>query len=191
MIGKSMNNIEAAGNYPRPKAGGYVIQLTKVFNDKAKERLDIEYDFYEGDFKGYYADLNDRRGFWVGKFTKSYKDNALPFFRAFLEAVVASNKDTSNLIVGDYDDVDETQLPGKLVGMVIGERKYIGNDGQVKQNLDNYNATFIAVDDIRAGNFTVPELRVADELQSGPAPEVVDMSAPVDGFTPDLSEPPF
>lgn len=191
MIGKSMNNIEAAGSYPRPKAGGYVIQITEVSNDKTRERLEIEFDFYEGEFKGYYSEQKARLGYTIGKFTKSYKDNALPFFRAFLEAVVASNEDTSNLIVGDYDDVDETQLPGKLVGMVVGERRYIGIDGQEKQNIDIYKATFIAVDDIRAGNFTVPELRLADELQGRPAPEVVDMSAPMDSFTPDPSDPPF
>lgn len=189
MIGKNMHDVNAAGNYPRPKAGGYVIRIKNVVNNKTNERLDIDYDFYEGEFKGYYEDLHARAGFWAGRFTKSYKDTALPFFRAFIEAVTKSNPDTDGLVVGDYEDVDETKLPGKLVGMVAGEREYTGNDGQRKRNLDNYNATFVTVDDIHSGNFTVPELRVADDITPAQAPAAVDMST--DGFIPDANNPPF
>lgn len=188
MLGINMNNVDAAGNFEKPKAGGYVIIIRKVNNDKAKERLDIEYDFFEGPFKNYYYDLNERCGFWAGRFNKSYKQKALPFFKSFIEAVTASNPDHEGLVIGDYEDIDETKLNGKLVGMVVGEREYIGNDGVKKVALDNYNAQFITVHDIHEGNFTVPEFKALAEAPKSSG--VVDMSAPA-GFEPDLSEPPF
>lgn len=187
MLGVNMNNVDAAGNYEKPKAGGYVIIIRDVQNDKAKERLDIEFDFFEGPFKNYYQELKDRAGFWAGRFNKSYKTKALPFFKQFLEAVIASNPDHEGLIIGDYEDVDETKLTSKLVGMVVGEREYIGNDGVKKIALDNYNAQFVSVTDIHEGNYTVPDFKPL-----APAPTssgVVDLS--VDGFEPTMSEPPF
>ena len=158
MIGVNLGKVDAAGNYARPKAGGYVIRMTSVTNNAPNERLDIEFDFYEGEFKGYYKDLQERRGFWAGKFNKSYKEKARPFFKGFLDSVIKSNSDTSGLIIGDYEDVDETKLVGLTVGMVVGEKEYIGNDGLKKVKLDTYNATFIPADDIRSGSYEVPEM---------------------------------
>lgn len=187
MIGKNLGNVDAAGSYSRPGAGGYVISIIKVQNDKVKERIDVEFDFYEGEFTGYYKDLYERRHFWAGKFSKSYKDKALPFFKGFLEAVVKSNDDTDGLIVGDYEDVDETKLVGKLVGMVVGEKEYIGNDGIKKVKLDTYNALFVKVADIRSGNYEVPELIPLEETPT--ATGVIDTTA---GFGPvSDSEIPF
>ena len=199
MLGTNMSNVDAAGNYARPKAGGYVIRIKAVNNDKPKERIEVEFDIYEGEFKGYYADLYERAGFWAGKFTKSYKEKALPFFRAFLEAVIASNIDTEGLIIGDFEDVDETKLVGMVVGMVVGEREYIGNDGKQKTALDNYNAIFKSVEDVRNGKYTVPEFKPLQPAPQEASNGVVDMSAPAssndavpDGFGPvDDADIPF
>lgn len=174
MIGVNMSNIESAGTFLRPKAGAYVIKIVSAVNNKPNERLDIEFDFAEGELEDYYKDMQDRFKFWGGKFSKSYKAKALPFFRGFIEAVVKSNANTEGLVVGDFEDVDETKLPGLLLGMVVGEKEYIGNDGKKKVRLDTYNAKFITVDDVKAGNYTVPEFIPLEE-----EPEtngVVDMS---------------
>lgn len=173
MIGINMGSVEAAGTYPRPKAGGYVIRITSVLNDIQKERLDIEFDFYEGEFAGYYKDLYDRRHFWAGKFSKSYKEKALPFFKGFVETVLKSNADADGLVIGNYEDIDETKLRGLLVGMVVGEKEYIGNDGLKKIKLDTYNANFLPVSDIRDGNYEVPELVPLEDTPVS-MPEVVD-----------------
>lgn len=176
MLGINLEKVDTAGTYKRPKAGGYVIMITKVINDTAKERLDIEFDITEGDFKDYYKDLKERRGFWAGKFSKSYKEKALPFLKGFLCCVKASNSDTEGLIIGDFEDVDETKLVGKTVGMVVGEKEYIGNDGLKKIKLDTYNAAFVSADDIRSGNYEVPELIPLEEYPQ-PNAEVIDTTA--------------
>ena len=162
MIGKNMSNVEPASEFKRPGAGGYVVRIERVNNDKDKERLDIFLEIAEGEFAGYIKETNERFGFWSAKATKSYKSTALSFFRAFIEAVVKSNADTDGLVIGDYEDVDETKLRGLIVGAAVGEREYDGNDGTRKRALDWYNATFISADDIRSGNFKIPELRVMD-----------------------------
>lgn len=184
MIGINMKNIESAnaGTYPKPKAGGYVCIITDVTNNPPKKRLDIMFDFYEGEFKDYYKDLSERAKFWGGKFSKSYSEKALPFLKQFIETVVASNSDTYGLVIGDYEDIDETKLVGKLFGAAIGEKEYMGNDGIKKVKLDTYNAQFYTVDDINAGNYQVPEFKkYEDSSVTDMSAGVVDLSA---GFGP-------
>lgn len=177
MIGRNMSNVNAAGNYPRPVPGGYCMRIDSVKNIVAKEQLEICLEFIGEDLKGYCANIKDRFGFWPARCTKSYKDKALPFFRAFIEAVEKSNADTTGLVIGDYEDVDETKLVGKMVGVVVGEREYDGNDGTRKKALDWYNASFISMDDIFSGNYEVPELRITGTKATVTEPvEVVDYS---------------
>ena len=177
MIGRNMSNVNAAGNYPRPTPGGYVMRINSVKNITDKEQLEVCLDFV-GDFADYCTSIKDRFGFWPARCTKSYKDKALPFFRAFIEAVQASNDNTDGLVIGDYEDVDETKLVDKVVGVVVGEREYDGNDGTRKKALDWYNASFVTLDDIRGGNYEVPELRITgNKATVTESADVVDMTA--------------
>lgn len=178
MIGRNMSNVNAAGNYPRPVPGGYVMEINAVTNNPQKEQLEICLEFTDGNLKGYCANIKERFNFWPARCTKSYKDKALPFFKAFIEAVQASNEDTTGLVIGDFEDVDETKLVGKAVGVVVGEREYDGNDGTRKKAIDWYNATFVSIDDIFKGNYEVPELRITGTKATvTEAVDVVDMSA--------------
>ena len=177
MLGINFSNVDAAGNYPKPKAGGYVIRITRAENNMGKERTEFEFDFAEGEFKDYYQGLQERAKFWGGKFSKSYKEKARPFYRGFVETILASNAHTDGLVIGDFEDIDETKFVGKLVGMVVGEKAYIGNDGKEKVKLDTYNAEFVTVDAIRSGDYTVPAFIPLEE-QTAPAPgNVVDTTA--------------
>ena len=178
MIGRNMSNVNAAGNYPRPVPGGYIMEINAVNNNPQKEQLEICLEFTEGNLKGYCAQIKDLFNFCPARCTKSYKDKALPFFRAFIEAVQNSNVDTDGLVIGDFEDVDETKLVGKAVGVVVGEREYDGNDGTRKKAIDWYNASFLSVDDILKGNYEVPELRISGAKATvTESTGVVDMSS--------------
>lgn len=190
MLGIDIRGVEAAGNYPKPKAGAYIIRITKATNNPGKKRVEFEFDIAAGEFKGYFQGLYDRAHFWGGNFSKSYTEKAMGFLRAFVDAVQESNEDANGIIV-DVDgteDVDETKLVGKLVGMVVGEKEYIGNDGQIKVKLDTYNATFITISDLNEGNYTVPEFVPLnmDQVQPAAAGNVVDTTsdAAIEGFGP-------
>lgn len=178
MIGRNMSNVNAAGNYPRPVPGGYIMEINAANNNPQKEQLEICLEFTDGDLKGYCANIKDRFNFWPARCTKSYKDKALPFFKAFIEAVQASNADTTGLVIGDFEDIDETKLVGKCVGVVVGEREYDGNDGTRKKAIDWYNANFVSAEDIFKGNYEVPKLRIAGTKATvTEAVDVVDMSS--------------
>ena len=176
MLGVNLSNVDAAGN--RVPAGGYVIQIQRVTVRPQKQDLEIEYDIIEGEYAGYYRDLFQRKKFWLGKFYKSYKENALPFLKEFMQTIMECNPNADGLLVGENQDIDETKLPGKYVGLVYGLEEYIGNDGKVKTRPDYFGATFIAPDKIRAGQFDVPEFKPLQNNPAAPASGgVVDTTA--------------
>ncbi len=142
-----LSRVEAAQEHRRLPAGGYVCGITRVEDVSEREYLRMEFDIAEGEYKNYYRQLQEKHGFWGGKLYKSYKEKALPFFKAFTTAVERSN-------AGYVWDNNEQSLKRKLVGLVLGEEEYRKNDGSVGVRL--YVAKEIEADRIRCGNYEVP-----------------------------------
>lgn len=134
-------------------AGGYVCGITAVEDVPDKEFLRFEFDIAEGEYKNTYRELYDARGFWAGKFNKSYKKKAEGYFKTMLNAFEASNK-------GFVFNDDEKVFKRKLIGLVLGYEEYIGTDGAVKERLQVTD--FLPAEDIREGKFTVPALKKLD-----------------------------
>ena len=154
----NLSNVQEPTDNTRLPAGGYVCKITKVEDFPKKEYLYMEYDIAKGDFAGYYEALNERLGFWGGRFYKSYKETALGMFKRMCTAVSNSN----NGFVFDGDtNADESTLVGKLIGLVLREEEYIGNDGNIKTRL--IVDSEVSVDDIISGNFKVKELKKLPE----------------------------
>ena len=147
-------SVQEAGDLKRLPAGGYICKYTNVEDNPKKNYLYMEFDIAEGEFKGYFADLDERAGFWAGKCYRSYKENALPMFKRMCSAVTKSNK---GFIFDGNEHCDESTLVGKKVGMILGEEEYIGNDGSTKTRL--YVAREVDIADIKAGKFKIPELK--------------------------------
>lgn len=177
MIGRNLSNVAAAGDYAKPVPGGYVMRIEAVSNNRQKERLEVCLDFTEGEFSGYYKQYSKKFNWWPAKCNKAYTAKALPFMRAFVETLMECNADTTGLVIGDFEDVDETKMVGKLIGVVVGEREYDGGDGLRKTVLDWYNAKFVTIECIRSGQYTIPEKRVEYQTSQANQPQVVDMSA--------------
>lgn len=153
------DNIKAAGNNERLAPGGYVCIIRKVEDDPDNQCLTIEYDIAEGPFKNYAADTCERAGFWPLDFKKSYKDKALGFFKAMIEAIEKTNS-------GFAWDWNEKKLVNKGVGMVLREEEYENRSGQLKVRLKPF--AFCTAQDIRTGNFTVPERKLIDHVTAAP-----------------------
>lgn len=153
---KDLSNVQAAGEYTKLQPGGYICNITKVEDFPQKEYLKIEYDIAEGKFKYYFKELSEKFSFWGGSFIRSYKDNALPFFKAFITAVENSNR-------GYKFDYNENKLFGKYIGLVLGEEEYVSKDGEVKTRL--YVSGTRSVEAIKSGNFEIPDFK---RLQSLP-----------------------
>ena len=141
------------GNYNNPEPGGYIAAITRVEDKEDKEYLLIEWDFINGDYKGFNHDTFSRAGFWPTVLRKSYKNSpsVLSFFKAFKTAVERSN----NGYV--FDCGNPYGLVGKRMGVVLGEEEYRNKNGEIKTRLYIYQVR--SVDEIHAGNFEVPKLK--------------------------------
>lgn len=152
---KSFSEVKESMDFPKLVPGGYIAKITAVEDKADREYLYIEYDIAEGEFAGHYKALNEKHGFWGGKFIRSYKEKALGMFKSFLIAVDASNG------TGFCDKVekgfDESQLVGKTVGVILGEEKYDKNNGEVGTRL--IVAATKPVEDIKAGSFRIPPIK--------------------------------
>lgn len=144
------DTVNEATEFKRPGPGGYIVRIKAVEDVEEKEYLKIEYDIADGEFKGYYQDLYKSRGFWGGSFIRSYKEKALPFFKAFKTSVEVSNP-------GFVFKNDPLTLVGKFLGIVLGEEEYESNSGEIKKRL--YVAQCRSGQTIRDGDFEVPELK--------------------------------
>lgn len=152
---------EAKESGSRLPAGGYVCKYTKVEDREEKNGLYMEYDIAEGDFKDYFKALEERMDFWGGHYFRSYSEKAIPFFKRMCSAVTKSNK---KFIFDGNEHCDESTLVGKLIGLVLGEEEYVGNDGSTKTRL--YVVREMPIDDIKAGKFKVPAIKKLKEEET-------------------------
>lgn len=164
MINVDLSNVKPSGNgdYKRLSPTGYVCRIKKVENNDAKEYLKIYFDVAEGDEAGYAADIETSFGNWPRACTliRSYKTSALGMFKGFIETVQKSNN-------GYTWNNDENTLVGKLVGIVLREEAYIGQDKT--SGLDTEKTRLAAdctttIDKIREGAFRVRDRKpLSDE----------------------------
>ena len=145
-----LTNVQEAQEFKKVIAGAYVCKITAVEDVAEKEYLKIEYDIAEGELKGYYKELFDKKSFWGGRFIRSYKETALSFFKSFTMAVENSNS-------GYKFDNDERKLVGKLVGLVLAEEEYKKADGSIGVRL--YVAKTLSVADVKKGGIEIPVIK--------------------------------
>lgn len=151
------DNVQEASEYKTLPVGAYVAGIVAAEDVPEKEYLNIYWDVAEGEFRGYFREMTksmQQRGkldsgkwAWGGITKKSYKETALPFFKAFLTSVEQSNP-------GYKFANDEKTLRGKLVGVILGEEEYMANDGTVKTKL--VVSKFTSVDKVREGDVEIP-----------------------------------
>lgn len=163
-------NVEAqTGDFKKLPAGGYIAVIKAVADKADKEYLEVIYDIAEGEFKGFYGDDFGTKNPWSHRMIRSYKEKAAGMFKGFTEAVEASNK--------KYKwDWDESKLVGKLVGIVLGEVEYEKTNGEVGKRLEVRSIK--TVQDIKDGNYNVPDVKKLEGSASAPDPE-----SPVEGFS--------
>ena len=168
---KQINNFEnvqaTTGEFNKLPAGGYICRITLAddlpfdASTNKGDYLKIEYDIAVGDFKNYYKEQFDKFGkFWGGTFFRSYKEKALGMFKHFIECVEKSN-------AGFVWSWDEKTLMGKVIGLVLAEEEYEKSDGSVGVRL--YVKEVKTVQEIKDGNFKIPELKVLKNIPSAPA----------------------
>lgn len=151
---------QAAKEFSRLPAGGYVCIIKKVEDNSAGQYLYVEVDIAEGEYKNYAADTAERAGFWPLKFYRGYDSKSLKFFKAFIEAV----EQTNNRYTWNWD---EQSLVNKGIGIVFQEQEYESRkDGKVRTKLVPY--LFITATRIREHDYTVPAPKLIDHVTAAP-----------------------
>jgi hypothetical protein len=168
---KPINNYEnvqaTTGEFNKLPAGGYICRITLAddvpvdTNTGKGDYLKIEFDVASGEYKGYFEKQYERfSSFWGGSFIRSYKEKALGMFKHFTNCIEESN-------AGYMWAWDEKSLVGKFIGLVLGEEEYEKSDGSVGVRL--YVKEVKTVQEIKDGNFKIPELKVLKNRPSAPA----------------------
>ena len=148
-------------------AGGYVVRITGVEDVPSKQYLWIEYDIAEGDYAGHYSDDFAKSHPYVHRFSRSYKDSAERFFRAFLDALEVSNRGKFDVATWQ-ERSDEGEFVGLLVGIVLQDELYTNTKGEDKERLNVCKV--LAAQDIRNGDYTVPPAKDSREGGGASAP---------------------
>ena len=150
-------NVREAGDRTTLPADGYVCRIVNVEDNEDKEYLSIEYDICEGEYKNYYSDLEERAGFWGGRYIRSYKKTALPFFKRMCSAINKSNP--GFVFDGGEVNCDERTLINKKVGIVLRDEQYQKRNGDIA--IRTIVDTEKPVEDIRAKNFKVKDMLIS------------------------------
>ena len=184
---KPINNFETVqantGEFNRPKAGGYICVITLADDVPMNAQtgkgdyIKLEYDIADGEFKNYYTTQYEKFGgsFWSARFIRSYKEKALGMFKHFINCIEESN-------IGYKWNWDEITLQGKFIGLVIGEEEYQKNDGTIGTRM--YVKDIKTVEQIKHGDFKVPELKKLDGVSAPTSVPVGDVADDTDDELP-------
>lgn len=164
MQATNWNEVEEAQEFERVQAGGYVCRIVKVEDVLAKQYLLVTLDIAEGKFANNGKQLEERTGNNWGYYVayRSYKESARSFFKSFLVALEKSNK---RFIANKFNN-NEQELVDLLVGVVLQEEEYVGQDKETKAPKKKTRLRVHSTIDanlIRAGKFKTPELKVLSD----------------------------
>ena len=181
-LGKEYKEAEAASDFERLPAGGYVCKIVKVTDypagDKNSDKpfLNIVFDIAEGEYARYYDDDwgHDVNNEWAHSNRHYYTPKSFGMFKGFLKAVDESNG--TNFEEAAEEGFDERKLVGLLVGYIIGEEEYESNLGEIRTRLRVRSAR--SVQAIREGRYKQPEKKTIQpkpEIQAAPDPNADDL----------------
>jgi len=154
--------VNEAGEFKQLPKGIYLLKITNVVDVPEKEYLEVYSDVAKGEYMNYFKTLTDNGLKDTSRSIRSYKSNALPFFKAFITAVEKSNP--------NYKwDWDESKLVGKFVIGVVGEEEFEDKEGNIR--IGTKIVEFRSIEAFKEGRIKVPELKKLPPKQETPVSE--------------------
>lgn len=157
---ENFENVKEYGENTKLPAGPQCCRIIRVDDVSEKNYLHVEFDIVKGDFKDMGSNIYESTERWPNMFTlnRSYKDSALPFFKAFIVAVEKSNE-------GYKWDWNEKSLKGKYVIVNYREEETIYNN-EVRTRVVPFE--FRSIPAFKAGEVKVPAKKelTAEEKKS-------------------------
>ena len=206
LIGYEDTTATLPGEFAKLPVGGYVCNVVNAEITKSKAgnpMLVLYLDIVEGEFTRHFRDAFDRvRGSrpdikWDNSgiyrqliFDKPEKDKdgrekpkkVSRFFKGLLTCFEHSNENFNF----NPRTFDEQILRGKLIGFVFADEEYPKKDGSIGiRTVAKFPKT---VEDIRSGNFTVPEMKKLADSATAPQSSPTTRTN-IDSF--ELDDPPF
>ena len=179
------------GEFSKLPAGGYICQVINAEITKSKAgnyMLVLFIDIAEGEFQSHFKNAVSRIKSFNSdiKWDKSaiyrqliFDNNGITsrFFKGLLSCFEKSNPSISF----KPHAFDENILRGCLIGFIFAEEEYLWN-GDIKTRVFPKFPRTIA--DIRAGKFTVPDIKRLDNSTTSPSAQAKDpfSDKPVDDF---------
>jgi len=156
---EGFDDVQEVSSGPRLQPGPQVVQITKVEDVTDKEYLRIEFDIAKGDLKDNFKSLENMYGTWPNQGTlyRSYKQNALPYFKRFIVAVEKSNS-------GYKFDFNEQSLIGKYFVANYGVEEY-DNGSQIVETVKPVEVR--SVTSLKEDKIKIPKpKRLSDEVHA-------------------------
>jgi len=145
------------GDFVKLPAGGYVARITAAeYKLEDKPYLLCTYDIAEGEYKGYYDDDFGKEHPYAHQFRQYNTPKSAGAFKGFLRNIDMSNGTNFVKTSEETKALNEQELVGKLIGIVIAYKERANDRGEIREVsfVDKYRT----VDGIRQGRFKVPEL---------------------------------
>lgn len=170
---------KAYGSFEQLPKGGYVMQIKGVETrtNQRGEYLFISADIYEGDYMQFFTREYKNQQSEDKKWHCNYLLN-IPTddgseqdgwtkrrFKTFTEALEDSND-------GYHFDWDEQKFKGMLIGGLFNEREYESQKGDIRRATNWAGVT--SVENIRSGDYTLPNDRLLDRGYNQPSAPVTD-----------------
>lgn len=168
------------GEFVKLPSGGYICLIVNaegVYSKNGNPMLVLNLEIVEGEFKGYFADATKRTQafnpdkrwdnggvYRQGIFTQDKKIS--PFFKGLLTVLM---KDNPNIKI-NFDAFNPEFIEGATLGFVFAEEEYDYNGHVGVRVVPKFPKS---IEDIRSGNFKVPELK-SKHAQDPPAAKASD-----------------
>ena len=146
---KDFEKVEEAKDFKQIEPGPKLVKIVEVNDIEEKEYLEIKVDIASGELKGDFNRRKEQFGDWPqqGILRRSYKPQALPFFKRFVVAVEKSND-------GFKFDFDEQKLVGKLFIANFGIEEY-DNGEEIKESIKIQEAR--SIQSYKEGKIQIPK----------------------------------
>ena len=172
-----LSNVEAMepGARDRIEAGGYVVKIIDIVDNEEKEFLWLVFDIAEGEKKGfytnaenrdYYADKPNKHGILMS-YKSSMSDNAKRMLKGKLKLFTDGNPGFDADVA--FTEAHPEMFKGKFIGLAANMEEYVyegREDGKWHkgESIDWFHARMKKPDDIRNGNYKLPDRVELDEV---------------------------
>lgn len=154
------------GGFEQLPAGGYVVRITEMSDNEARQYVEVVWDVAEGEHAGRYSDAWGAEHPYAHHFFMSYKDTALGMLKGRMNAIGESNPGFDPFAAWDAGRLD--LFKGRLVGVNLQEEEYERQDGDTGTRMNVCQV--VPADDVRQGKVRARPKKALDKQGGEPAP---------------------